>query len=82
MCNGCKRFQAAVLKTPVPGLLRKDRMGGSRACRVIGTDCACRVLYMLKSKKEGKSYILIFECSLPRAIHLELPTKQTVEGFI
>ena len=35
------------------------------------------------SKREtGKAYILLFACSLTRAIHLELLSDQTTEGFI
>ena len=76
-CNGCKRFQATAFKATVPGLLPKDR-----AFQVIRKDYAGPVLYKLKSKKEGKAYILIFACSLSQVFHLELLTEQTVEGFI
>lgn len=82
MCNGCKRFQATTFKAPVPVLLPKDKAEGSRAFKVIGTDYAGPVLYKVKSKKEGKAYILVFACSFSRAIHLELLTDETVEGFI
>ena len=82
MCNGCKRFQATTFKAPVPVLLPKDKAEGSRAFKVIGTDYAGSVLYKVKSKKEGKAYILVFACSFSRAIHLELLTDETVEGFI
>ena len=37
---------------------------------------------MTKKKEEGKMYILLFACSLTRAIHLELLTNQTTERFI
>ena len=81
-CHGCKRFQATAFQTPIPGLLPTDRTEGSRAFQVIGTDYAGPIIYKLKSKKEAKAYILIFTCSLSRAIHLELLTDQTVDGFI
>ena len=35
-----------------------------------------------KNKREKKSYILLFTCSLTRAIHLELFPDQTKEEFI
>ena len=82
LCNGCKRFQATAFKAPVPGSLPKNRTKGSGAFQIIGTDYGGRTLYKLKSKKEGKAYILIFACSLLRAVHLELLTDQTVEAFI
>ena len=81
-CNGRKRFQATAFKATVPGLLPKDRTERSRAFQVIRKDYAGPVLYRLKSKKEGKAYILIFACSLSHVFHLELLTEQTVEGFI
>lgn len=35
-----------------------------------------------KKRGDGKAYILLFACSLTRAIHLELLTNQTTEEFI
>ena len=39
-------------------------------------------MYRAKNKREKKSYILLFACSLTRAIHLELLPDQTKEEFI
>ena len=39
-------------------------------------------MYRAKNKKEKKSYILLFTCSLTRAIHLELLPDQTKKEFI
>ena len=39
-------------------------------------------MYRAKNKKEKKSYILLFTCSLTRAIHLKLLPDQTKEEFI
>ena len=36
----------------------------------------------ISKKKEGKAYILLFACSLTRAIHLELLSDQSTEEFI
>ena len=38
--------------------------------------------YKLKPKKEGKPYILLFACSLTKAVHLDLLPNQTAEEFI
>ena len=49
---------------------------------MLGADYAGPIAYKLKPKKEGKAYILLFACSLTRAIHLELLPDQTTEEFI
>ena len=45
-------------------------------------DFAGPIAYKLSPKKEGKAYILLFACSLTRAIHLELLPNQMAEGVI
>ena len=40
------------------------------------------MLYRHSKKRDGKAYILLFACSLARAIHLELLSSQTTEEFI
>ena len=50
--------------------------------QVLGVDFAGPIAYKISKKKEGKAYILLFACSLTRAVHLELLTDQTTEGFI
>ena len=49
---------------------------------MLGVDFAGPTAYKLSPKKEGKAYILLFACSLTRAIHLELLPNQTAEDFI
>lgn len=49
---------------------------------MVGVDYAGPIAYKVSKKKEGKAYILLFACSLSRAIHLELLTDLTAEGFI
>ena len=81
-CNGCKRFLATAFANPPPGYLPADRVEGSRAFQVTGVDFAGPIMYHTKSKKEANSYILLFTCSLSRAVFLELLTDQTTESFI
>lgn len=38
-------------------------------------------MYKASKKLEGKAYILLFACSLTRAVHLEILTDQTTGGF-
>ena len=49
---------------------------------MLGLDYAGPIFNKVSKKKEGKAYILLFACSLTRAIHLELLTDQTTKGFI
>ena len=80
---GCKRFQAAAFQNPPPGNLLVERTTGSVPFQVVGVDYAGPILSKPSSKREtGKAYILLFACSLTRAIHLELLSDQTTEGFI
>ena len=80
---GCKRFQAAAFQNPPPGNLLVKRTTGSVPFQVVGVDYAGPILSKPSSKREtGKAYILLFACSLTRAIHLELLSDQTTEGFI
>ena len=82
-CFGCKRFQATALQNPPPGNLPVERTNGSVPFQVVGVDYAGPISYKASSKREtGKAYILLFACSLTRAIHLELLSDQTTEGFI
>ena len=49
---------------------------------MIGVDFAGPIYFRAKNKKEGKAFILLFSCSLSRAVHLELLTDQTADSFI
>ena len=81
-CYGCKRFHAIPYSKPKPGLLPNDRSQGTRPFQVIGVDYAGPIKYKTKKSKEGKAYILLFSCSLTRAVYIELLPDQTVESLI
>jgi hypothetical protein len=51
------------------------------AFEVIGVDFA-RPMKFRKSSKEGKSYLVIFACSLSRTVHLELLRNLETSTFI
>ncbi|KAK3700055.1 hypothetical protein QZH41_004346 [Actinostola sp. cb2023] len=77
-CAGCKRFQAVAFHNPPVGPLPRDRTEGNTPFEVIGVDYAGPLEYKVSKKKTGKAYILLYTCSLTRAIHLELlPTLET-----
>ena len=59
-----------------------DRTEGSLPFQVIGVDYAGPITHKISKTKEGKAYLLLFACSLTRAVHLELLTDQTTEGFV
>ena len=59
-----------------------DKTTESRPFQIISTDFVYPIIYSAKIKKEKKSYILLFTCSVTRAIHLELLPDQTKEEFI
>ena len=50
--------------------------------QVIGTDYAGPIYYCTKSKMESKAYILLFSCSLSRAMYLELTPNLKTNEFI
>ena len=79
--RGCKRFQAMAAPRPPAGPLPRDRTEGDNPFSVIGVDFTRPVKYLQrKSKKEQKTYIVIYSCSLNRAVFLELlPSLDTGE---
>ena len=80
-CWGCKRFQAVAAPRPPAGPLPRDRNEGHNPFSVIGVDFTGPVKYLQrKSKKEQKAYVVIYSCSLTRAVFLELlPSLETGE---
>ena len=81
-CYGCKRHHIKAYDTSPSGQLTKDRTTGMRAFQVIGLDFAGLIMYKKGNSKQNKSYMLLFTCSLSRAIDLELVPNQTTEEFI
>ena len=81
-CWGCKRFRALPLTVPPPGPLPTDRTHGRAPFEVIGTDFAGPIYYRLSQKREGKAYLVIFSCSLSRAVHLELVPNLETSTFL
>ena len=78
-----KGFQAEAFQNSPPGNLPVERTTASVPFQLVGVDFAGPMSYKTSSKREsGKAYILLFACSLTRAIHLELLSDQTTEGFI
>ena len=77
-CYGCKRFQAIAVAAPPPGLLPLERTEHSGVFEVVGVDFAGPIKYRKSPRVEGKAYLVLFACSLTRALYLEvLPNQET-----
>ena len=81
-CRPCKKYQATSCPDPNPGQLAKDRTEQYFPFQVIGVDYAGPIFYRSKTRKDFKAYILLFSCSVSRAIYLELVPKLTTSEFI
>ena len=80
-CFGCRRFQAKALEQPPPGLLPRERTEGNRPFQAVGVDFAGPVKYR-SLKTEKKAYIVLFACSLTRAVYVELLHSLHAQEFI
>ena len=81
-CYGCKRYQVRALLKVKPAPLPQDRTTGWRPFQVIGLDYAGPFSYKKSANTEGKAYILLYSCSLTRAVYLELVRGQSSEDFL
>ena len=80
-CWGCKRFQAIAARIPKAGYLPTNRTTSQTLFEVVRIDFAGPIRYK-KVKHESKSYLVIFACSLCRAVHLELFRNLNTGTFI
>ena len=81
-CNGCYRFQAKAFAAPPPGKLPTDRTEGSEAFEVVGVDFAGPLKYRKSKSQEGKAYLIVYACSLTRALHIEVLTTMETTEFL
>ena len=71
-CHGCVRFRTQAYSRPPPGNLPLSRTKGSTPFQVLGVDFAGPIRYQAKARTEKKAYLVLYGCSLTRAIHLDL----------
>ena len=71
-CYGCVRFRAQAYEKPPPGRLPPTRTQGTTPFQVLGVDFAGPIRYQMKTKVEKKAYLVLYGCSLTRAVHLEM----------
>ena len=69
-------------QTPPTGNLPKERTEGSVPFKFAGVDFAGPIKYVSKTKKEMKAYIVLYTCSLTRAIFLDLLPDQSMDEFL
>ena len=61
-------MQVTALNRPPPANFPIERTVGERPFQVIGLDFAGPIMYRKTHKVEGKAYIMVFTCSLTRAL--------------
>ena len=71
-CYGCTRFRVQAYEKSPPGKLPATGTQGSTPFQVVGVDFAGPIRYQTKGKAEKKAYLVLFGCSLTRAVHLEI----------
>ena len=62
--------------------MKKDRTEQCFLIQVIGVDSAGSIFYRSKTRKDLKAYILLFSCSVSRAVYLELVSNLTTSEFM
>ena len=83
-CNTCRRFESLPYQYPVPPHLPDFRVEGTEAFSSVGTDLAgpLYIRHSLKDTNTHKVWIVIFTCTLSRAVHLEIMQDMSAEQFI
>ena len=81
-CNGSKKFQAKAYQAPPPGSLAITRTQDTIPFQVVGVDFAGPIRLQQSPKKEGKAYLVLYACSLTRAVHLDLLSSLQTSDFL
>lgn len=82
-CNTCRRHGARPYPAPSPGNLPTSRSTPSVGpFEICGVDYTGPIKYKTGPNEEAKAYILLWACSLTRAVHLELVPNLSAEVFI
>ena len=81
-CFGCVKFRSQAYQNPPPGNLPGTRTEGSAPFQVLGVDFAGPIRYQSKTRAQKKAYLVLYGCSLTRAVHLEVLQSLEVEEFL
>lgn len=80
-CYTCKVFSTKPYGKTDTSPLPQFRTKVSKPFQTTGVDFAGPLVYKINKDKEGKASILIFTCSVTRAVHLEVTRSQTADEF-
>ncbi len=80
-CHTCKVFATKPYGKTDTSPLPQFRTEASKPFQTTGVDFAGPLIHKVNKTKEGKASILIFTCSVTRAVHLEVTKTQTAEEF-
>ena len=81
-CYGCKKSRSLPYYSPKPRTLPKDRTEKCFPFEVMVTGSAGPIYHKTKKKSEFKAYILLFSCSVTRAVEIKLVFNFTTTEFI
>ncbi|XP_028419005.1 uncharacterized protein LOC114544617 [Dendronephthya gigantea] len=81
-CYGCIKFRTQAYNNPPPGNLPPTRTDGSAPFQVLGVDFAGPIQCKTKANAVRKAYLVLYGCSLTRAVHLELLRSLEVSEFL
>ena len=70
-CSDCERFRAKPYPAPPPASLPSTGTQGSTPFQFVGVDCDGPIRYKSTPKIESKAYLVLYACSLTRAVHLD-----------
>ena len=70
------------MEQPTPGILPRDRTEGSCPFQTIAVDFVGPMKFKKQNKTEGKAYIVLYACSLTRAIYIDLLNSLSTAEFI
>ena len=80
-CVKCARF-AKLTPPQLMGDLPEERVTPSRPFTTCGVDYAGPFSVKFGYRKQSKSYLAVFVCFATKAVHFELVTSLTTEGFL
>ena len=81
-CFGCVKFRSQAYQNSPPGNLPATRTEGSAPFQVLGVNFAGPIRYQSKTRAQKKAYLVLYGCSLTRAVHLEVLQSLEVEEFL
>lgn len=79
-CNVCKVFKTKPYRATARADKPQFRVEASRPFDTTGVNFAVPIALKL-TKEQGKCYILLFTCAMPRAVQVEFTKTQTAEEF-